>query len=246
VNANLVTAGPANAVTSPSLASEADAFELKFLLTAREAERVEAWARQRLTPDPHGVDGTYQTTTLYLDTPFLDVYHKSPGYRRSKYRVRRYGPGEVLHLERKKRQGDRVRKRRELLPLADLARLPGPDGAGTWFGLRVREQLFRPVCWIGYSRTAFVGATLGGAARLTLDRQVVGLPAPAWTVPARVDGRELLPDEAILELKFRTALPGLFRALLGTLPSHTARGSKYARCVASWDLARKGNACRTG
>jgi hypothetical protein len=230
----------------PAPAFDADAYELKFLLGAAQADQIEAWARGRLTPDPHGVDGTYQTTTLYLDTPLLDAYHKSPGHRRSKYRVRRYGAGDLVHLERKIRRGDRVRKHREVLALGDLPTLLGPDGAGTWFGRRVRERLFRPVCWVGYSRTALVGTTPGGPVRLTLDRRVVGTSAAAWMVPARVDGRELLPGGAVLELKFRSALPGLFRELLRMLPAQTGRGSKYARCVEAWDLVRGKSRCLSG
>jgi hypothetical protein len=229
---------------SPSLslpdAGAGPAFELKFLTSAREAERVEAWARRRLTPDPHGESGTYSTTTLYLDTPFLDVYHKGPGYRRSKYRVRRYGACAWAHLERKTRKGDRVGKRREVLPLAELPNLLGSGGAGTWFGPRVAERLLRPSCLLGYARTAFVGSAAGGPVRLTLDRSVVGAPAAGWAVPAGVEGRELLPGEAIVELKFRSALPGVFRELLGALPGLRPGRSKYGVCVEAWGLARGG------
>ncbi len=231
---------PLRPVVSPALTPGPDAYELKFLLPPGEAERVEAWARRRLTADPHGDGGTYRTTTLYLDTPFFDIYHKSPGHRRSKYRLRRYGSGDLVYLERKRRRGDRVAKRRECLPLAELPGLPGPDAVGTWFGERVRERLFRPVCWIGYDRTAFLATTPAGPVRLTLDRAVVGTPADAWAVPALVEGRELLAGEVLLELKYRWALPGLFRELLADLPARPARGSKYARCVAAWDLAAGG------
>jgi hypothetical protein len=231
---------PCAAALSPSLAVDtADAFEVKFLLAEREAARVEAWARQRLLPDPHGHNGTYLTTTLYLDTASLDVYHKSSGYRRSKYRLRRYGGGAVVHLEHKKRKGDRVRKRREVLPLADLPRLldGGTDG---WFGRCIQERMLHPVSWVGYARTAFVGSAHGGGLRLTLDRGLQGMPASGWTLPERIDGRELLPGEAILELKFRSALPGLFRDLLGNLSARPAGRSKYARCVEACRLAREG------
>jgi hypothetical protein len=240
VEADSVGIFPSGALVSPSLASEPDAFELKFLLAPRQAESVEAWARRRLSPDPHGDGGTYRTTTLYLDTPFLDIYHKSPGYRRSKYRLRRYGSGEVIYLERKARWGDRVRKRREVLPLSCLPRLLDPDGGATGFGPRVRERLLRPTCRISYARTAFLGTTAGGPVRLTLDREVVGTAASDWAVPARLEGRELLPGAAILELKFRLVLPGLLRELLCTLPARPGGGSKYGRCVEAWNLAREG------
>ena len=233
-------------VESPSLASDPDAYELKFVLSTFEATRIEAWARHRFQPDPHGQDGTYQTTTLYLDTPWLDVYHKSPGHRRSKYRLRRYGAAAVVQLERKKRRGDRVRKRRETWLLADLPRLLDTEGDCTWFGSRIQARGLQPVCCIGYDRTAFAGRTPAGPVRLTLDRQVVGRAASGWSVPAFVGGRELLKDEAVLELKFRLGLPRLFRELLATLPPQAGRGSKYRRCVEAWDLARGEGQCPTG
>src|SRR6185437_14489849 len=93
---------PSRGVASPSLASDAgggDAFEVKYRLTTQEADGVQAWARERLTPDPHGENGVYGTTSLYLDTSVLDIYHKTRGYRRSKYRLRRYGSEEWVHME---------------------------------------------------------------------------------------------------------------------------------------------------
>lgn len=230
------------AAASPSLASApgaGDAYEVKFRLTAREAEEAESWARARLTPDPHGENGVYHTTSLYLDTPFLDIYHKSPGYRRSKYRLRRYGSEQQIHLERKIRRGDRVRKRREAIALTDVPRLLDEDGGGVWFGPQIRRRLLRPICWIGYTRTAFTSATPGGPLRLTLDRDAVGTTASAWDVPDRVSGRMLLSDEVILELKFRSSLPKLFHELLAVLPSRVAGVSKYSRCVEAWSLARR-------
>lgn len=231
----------AQLAASPSLSTTSgggDAYEVKFRLTALEAQWVEKWARERLTPDPHGDGGAYRTISLYVDTPYLDIYHKSPGYRRSKYRLRRYGVAECVHLERKIRRGDRVRKRRDVIPLAEVPSLA--DGInGGWFGERIRQRLFVPVCWIGYSRTAFQSLTANGPLRLTLDRDVVGEPATGWTVPAGVNGRPLLPDEVILELKYRTRLPVLFHELLAALPSRLAGVSKYGRCVECWDLARR-------
>jgi hypothetical protein len=229
-------------MASPSLVSTpgtGDAYEVKFRLTSREAEDAEAWARAHLTPDPHGHNGVYRTTSLYLDTPFLDIYHKTPGYRRSKFRLRRYGVEPHIHLERKSRRGDRVRKRREVIALADVPRLLDEDGGGAWFGPQVRRRLLRPICWIGYTRTAFTSVTPSGPLRLTLDRDAVGTTASAWDVPDRVNGRILLSDEVILELKFRSSLPKLFHELLAVLPSRVAGVSKYSRCVEAWGLARR-------
>jgi hypothetical protein len=227
--------------TSPALVPAlggGDAYEVKFRLTIEEAKRAETWARERLSPDPHGENGVYHTTSLYVDTPFLDIYHKTRGYRRSKYRLRRYGSAEWVHLERKVRRGDRVRKRRDTVPLAEVSSLIAGVNGG-WFGQRARERLFQPVCWIAYTRTAFQSATPAGPLRLTLDRGVVGTPATGWTVPAGVDGRALLTGEVILELKYRANLPPLFHELLATLPFRSVGVSKYGRCVEAWSLARR-------
>jgi hypothetical protein len=229
-------------LASPSLVStpgDGDAYEVKFRLTAREAEAAEAWARARLTPDPHGDNGVYRTTSLYLDTPFLDIYYKTRGYRRRKYRLRRYGSEVLIHLERKARRGDRVRKRREVISLADVPRLLDGDGVGEWFGPQIRRRLLRPICWIGYTRTAFASVTPSGPLRLTLDRDAVGTTASDWDVPDRVNGRVLLSDEVILELKFRSSLPKLFHELLAMLPCRMGGVSKYSRCIEAWGLARR-------
>ncbi len=235
------SAAALQAAASPSLLSEpggGDAYELKFRLTTEEARWAESWARQHLLPDPHGDNGMYRTTSLYLDTPLLDIFHKTAGYRRSKYRLRRYGSAEWVHLERKIRRGDRVRKRRDTIPLAEITRLLEPE-VGGWFGDRLRQRLFRPVCWIGYTRTAFHSSAADAPLRLTLDRHVLGTPATAWSVPPRVEGRALLPEEVILELKYRNNLPVLFHELLAVLPSRLAGVSKYGRCVEAWNLARR-------
>lgn len=226
--------------TSPPLSADAagDAYEIKFRLCTEAARWVERWAREHLSPDAHGDNGVYRTTSLYLDTPFLDIYHKTRGHRRSKYRLRRYGETEWVHLERKMRRGDRVRKRRDRIPLSEVPHLPSGEN-GYWFGVRVRQRAFRPICCIAYTRSAFQAETIHGPLRLTLDREVIGAPAADWTVPAHVNGRELLREEVILELKYRTNLPPLFRDLLTHLPARMAGVSKYGRCVETWELARR-------
>jgi hypothetical protein len=77
------------------------AVELKYQVSPEVAERLIAWAKARLAPDPHGdpVTGGYRVTTVYLDTPGLDIFRRSPGFGTSKYRLRRYGDSPLAHAE---------------------------------------------------------------------------------------------------------------------------------------------------
>ena len=244
---------PAETVLSPGLAAAADglgpAFELKFLLALDQADEVEAWARRHLAPDRHGQDGRYRVTSVYCDTPGLDVFHRTPGYRRTKFRVRRYDGAARVFLERKRKRGDRVRKQRvdvhpDELSLLGSGLLPdvivgGGSGplpttgwAGDWFRQRVCQRRLRPTACVGYHRTAFFGMADGMPLRMTMDRDLLGLPASDWHVPHDVaGGRPLLPDGVLLELKFHINMPALYRDLLELLPLQQARASKYRRCV---------------
>jgi hypothetical protein len=217
------------------------AYELKVQLPQDLAQDVEAWVRQRMTPDPHGEDGRYRTTSLYCDTSLFDVYRRAPGFKRSKYRLRRYGEAAWVYLERKTRQGDRVWKRRDSVDQDDLAFLAGVEPAagwpGSWFLQRIRRLDLRPTVRIGYTRTAFIGGTVEDPLRLTLDRNLVGVPTRDWQVTPVADGRELLPGGVVLEMKFRDVLPGLFRELLAQLPPELGRVSKYRTCIRTWGLA---------
>jgi hypothetical protein len=119
---------------SPGLVSGelGPAFELKFQLSLAEAHDVETWARQHLHPDPHGEQGSYRITSVYCDTPRLDTFHRSPGYKRNKFRLRRYGETPMIYLECKRRWGDRVKKKRAEVSVGELSLLgsdPGPEWA---------------------------------------------------------------------------------------------------------------------
>lgn len=224
-------------IDSPGLGAGAGlgpAFELKYLLGREDVPRVEAWARRHLTPDPHGQDGVYRVTSVYCDTPGLDVFYRQPGFRRSKYRLRRYGVNDQVFLERKQKRGDKVRKKRVLVHGGELSFLEGaghPEAwQGAWFAERLRQRELRPTCRVAYWRTAFHGrAEL--PIRLTFDRDLVGSAADCWQLSPLQDGEPLLSDGVLVELKFHLHMPALFQELLPLLPAEPARLSKYRRCV---------------
>jgi hypothetical protein len=226
---------------SPSLGSSSGgagpAYELKFLLHEAQAREVEDWAQRRLALDPHGdpaLSGAYRTTSLYCDTPELDVYHRSPSYKRRKFRVRRYGSAPWVFLERKSKWGDRVKKRRTTLPGEELALLDHPmslvNWPGHWFHRRLRTRRLGPACLIAYRRTAYVGSCADGALRLTLDRHLRGLLTGGWDLEPFEGGLPLLAGQVILEFKFHLALPVLFKELVQEMRLRPANVSKYRLC----------------
>jgi hypothetical protein len=95
----------------------------------------------------------------------------------------------------------------------------------------------RPTCRVVYERTAFMGVGQAAGLRLTIDRDLVGMATREWEVSPPRGGKRLLPDGAILELKFHDALPALFRELLAELPPDLGRVSKYRLCVRACGLA---------
>jgi hypothetical protein len=212
------------------------AYELKFLLTEDQAAAVTERVRTRLSPDPHSdpeLGGAYRTTSIYTDTPRFDVLHRNGDYATSKCRVRRYGTSGPIFLERKDKDGNRVRKCRATVPADDLAilsRKHAPDGwVGGWFHQQLALRELSPVCRITYERVAFMGATEGGTVRVTFDRNIRGEPVNGWAFRTLTDTPELLPGLVVCEFKFRVALPLLFKEVVEALALTPTTVSKYRR-----------------
>jgi hypothetical protein len=238
---SLTTLPTALVVASPSLVGaeepNATAYELKFLLDEARAAELEARARARLALDPHGeaaLGGAYRITTLYCDTPALHMYWRSPSYRRRKFRVRRYGAEETAYLERKTRKADRVAKKRQLAALGELpllGREPGADWPCGWFHRQLAARDLRPVALVAYERVALIGQGADGALRLTFDRRLRGVRWQEWSVPGVERGAAFLEGRVIVEMKFRTALPGLFQELMARFRLQPTAASKYRQCI---------------
>jgi hypothetical protein len=225
---------------SPSLWKDREepAFELKFQLLEEQARSVVAWAKQHLNLDPYGVpelDHAYRVHGLYFDTPALDVFHRSPGYKRKKYRLRRYGSAGLVFLEQKRKSAGRVAKRRVQVDEAELGRLRETpielawDGA--WFHRRLSVRKLQPSCLISYERQAYFGQNGEGPLRLTLDRRIRSQLADRWAVEEAVDGLPMLTDQVLLELKFRRHLPALFKALMQDFSLTPGPLSKYRLAI---------------
>jgi hypothetical protein len=219
------------------------AYEIKFLLDPARANQVEMWARRHLSFDPHADPErgyNYRIHTLYLDTPGRDMFRRVPGHKRHKFRVRRYGAEPVVFLERKTKTGDRVAKRRTKVEDDELIRLfaapADPAWPGHWFRRRLAVRGLRPTCQVSYDRVAHVGPGPIGPLRLTLDRQVQCAPANGWGLGELPAARPALNGDVIVELKYRAAMPAVFKGLLADLGMCPRQTSKYRLGVAAWEL----------
>lgn len=209
------------------------AFETKFLVDTETGHRIRETVRGLLAPDPYAsgpASDEYSITSIYFDTGELAVYHRRGSHRRAKYRVRRYGRGDVVFLERKLRTSEVLSKRRTGIRLVDLPRVAGADALdrspARWFAERLRTRRLAPVCQVSYRRTARVGLTDYGPIRLTVDDDLMGAATTEMDFDTDTEARPLAA-QTIVELKFRAAMPAVFRRLVEDFGLEPARISKY-------------------
>jgi hypothetical protein len=231
---------------SPSMETHenrAGAWEIKFLVKPEFADQIRGWARAHLMPDPNARgehDDSYRITSLYFDTEQLDVFHRRGSYGRGKYRIRRYGQSDLAFLERKLRTRRQLTKRRSIAGLGELERLTEAetqlDWTGYWFHRRLLLRRLGPVCQVSYERTARVAMTQYGPIRLTLDEDLRARPAAGiwFNAPG---GKPICGDQLILELKFRCAMPALFKCLVEEFALNSQTLSKYRLAVIALNLA---------
>ena len=177
------------------------------------------------------------TASIYFDTDEFDTFFGRMSYARAKYRIRRYNDSPVVFLERKLKVAGRVAKRRSNVALADLWRVQsGGAREEQWFWRRVQYRRLEPICRIAYNRTARVGVSPAGPLRLTIDEEIVA--APVETVDFTDHScAELMRGQAILELKYRSHVPLLFKQLIDRFRLQPLPVSKYRLAVRVLALA---------
>ncbi len=229
-----------SAAVSPSLVSSRGACEMKFVVDADVADIITAWAKQHLTADPHARESEdgYCVNSLYLDTLNFDTYRRRPGFRRRKFRLRRYGNESTIWLELKRKRNGLVRKRRVSVAETEwsqqISQPSDLDWEGAWFQRRLDQRQLRPVCQVTYHRSARIGTSDTGPIRLTIDRDLFATDAADWHVPSGpLSGEPLLNGQRIVELKFRDVLPASFRGLIQDLRLAPKSFSKYRESVAA-------------
>jgi RNase P/RNase MRP subunit p29 len=220
------------------------ASEVKFVVEAATGVRIREWVRANMEPDPYGggpFNDEYHTASLYFDTDRGDVFHRRGSFGRSKYRVRRYGAASFVFLERKLRKPGILVKRRTAVALETIERLTGlksdPGWPGDWFHRRLLLRQITPICELSYSRTARFARTAEGPVRLTLDEDVRVLAATAPRFSG-LEGQLVVPEQMILELKYRQHVPAIFKRLVEEFSLEPQRASKYRLGMAALGATR--------
>ena len=239
--------GPGNA------SDGATAYEVKFLLTEEQAREAAARVTGKLALDPYAdpaLGNAYPIISLYTDTPNFDVFYRTEGYDRDKFRVRRYGATGPVFVERKTKNGDKVRKQRVRIDVSEVADLNATElnaeWAGEWFHSQLLLKQLRPVCRVAYERVAYLGTADGGTVRLTFDRNVRGVVEREWKIDA-VGAEVPLLDRVVCEFKFRTAMPALFKGIVADLGLTPTPVSKYRTFVPAAGLVpRPAEIVKTG
>jgi hypothetical protein len=220
------------------------ASEVKFRVPIAQAEPIRDWARRWLSADPNatGEGGDqYHLCSLYFDTEQLDVFRRNGSFGRSKYRIRRYHSNPVAFLERKLKTGGVVCKRRSPVSLGELDRLSKaeavPGWPGFWYHQRLLVRQLGPVCQIAYERTARVGAGRHGPIRLTVDQTIRAQPVQGLSFGESSAGQLVSDGYAIVELKYRSEMPVLFKELVEQFGLNPTKVSKYRMAMVGLGMA---------
>lgn len=214
------------------------AFEIKFVLTAEQAETLEQRLAPRMTLDPYADitrGDTYAITSLYTDTPTFDAYHRRGRLKSTKFRVRRYDVSNTLFVEQKTKRQQLVRKQRSSLTAGELSQLlhdqPISEWKPDWFRHELQRRQLQPVCRVSYERKAFFASSETGPARLTFDRNLRGAAIQSWAFSGDAECVPFASDVVVCEFKFLVSMPALFRGAVEDLQLVPGSFSKYRRCV---------------
>jgi hypothetical protein len=129
------------------------------------------------------------------------------------------------------------------VPVEQLGFLAEPEAdrlwPGFWFHRRLLGRTLQPVCQIEYLRTARIGMAEGFPVRMTLDRELKASAISSERYDESGNGTPLVAGAWIMELKYRHALPALFKRLVTELAPAPQRLSKYRLAVHALGLTSR-------
>ena len=237
-------------------------YELKYLLTERQAVSVREYLWPHVVPDEHSpsdpTDG-YTISSLYLDSSTRLVYRQAiEGHsHRFKLRLRFYDnePESLVFAEIKRRVTRVVVKDRAAVSREVARQLASdysgwPDAGTTESAeradsesalaefVRLRDHIRATgVLSVSYMREAYV-STRGDYARITFDRDVRGnVHQRDEPLLLPIGGLAPLPGKVVLELKFNDRCPSWMLDLVRHFHLERTSVAKYVLCLQAAGLA---------
>ncbi|MFZ5909376.1 MAG: polyphosphate polymerase domain-containing protein [Chloroflexota bacterium] len=226
-------------------------FELKYLISLKQAEVFKKALRAYLTADEHGNgNGRYALASLYYDSPdFRCYWEKVDGIRfRRKLRIRLYETGAPLEADTPvfveiKQRLDRVtQKRRIILPYRNALRLCNERQFPEEFApddKAVLEEIYaylwqynlRPVSIVRYERQALIGADYDIGLRVTFDT-FLNYQVHQLALDEEPSGLPMLPaDRVVMEIKVNERIPYWLTEMIAAHNLNLIRISKYCRGI---------------
>lgn len=221
-------------------------FELKYIITLKQAEAFKKSLLPFLIPDRYGnSSGKYTLLSLYYDSPKLHCYwEKEYGIKfRRKLRLRHYVTDEPftdetpVFLEIKQRVDRVTQKRRAVLPYAEALRLANDRQMPNYQpeDKEVIEEIYAfiwqynliPMSIVRYDRQAFMGTEYDIGLRVTFDTDLAFQPYPLH-LHEKPSGLPLIPpDRVVMEIKINERMPFWLTDLISAHNLQMDRISKY-------------------
>lgn len=217
----------------------ASRFELKFLVTLAEGEKIVNELRHNMVFDSHtDSTGRYAVHSLYLDTgDRKDYYDVINGEKnRCKFRFRHYGGApSCIALEAKKKTNQTISKTRAWIEPDEMESLWNAPFAASgdfgFFAYHFARYNYKPLVSLSYERAALVDL-LGHDVRVTLDFNLRCAGPESFMPPFGESGARVLPPGyGILEVKFDARMPQWLRSCLRKNRLVARPYSKYVKSV---------------
>ena len=164
--------------------------------------------------------------------------------RRNKYRVRIYNDSlDVIKLEVKTKQDNRIRKRSKTISRMEMEKLmrgeciadgDSVEDPATLFNLAIKSQGLRPKVIVAYERKAYVYEP--GNVRITFDRNVRASGRVEDFGKKNISYDFLREYDKVLEVKYDEFIPDYLLQLLETGNLQQSAYSKYQLCRENVDF----------
>ncbi len=213
--------------------------EYKYMLDKAAYYAVKSAVSAVVSADSHSINGGYPIRSLYFDDMYGTALHeKESGVQfRQKYRVRIYGDGGVIKLERKEKLGNFIAKQSASITKEQFYSLckgdcefllSGTDMERDMF-CEIRTKRLAPAVIVDYYREAFVCEE--GNVRITFDTEL----------RAGVNSADIFSDDIIsfpcydigcllMEVKYDDYLPLHIKNALQAGSFTASAFSKYVAC----------------